>query len=374
VIDVGQALERESERFHQAPGARERLHRRRDRKRRNHRIGAAILGISISVATVGALFLGYRSVGVPVQNPPVGQNGRIVFARAVSDAGEDFVTFTANPDGSDERQLPGGASFQPKPRWSRDGREIAIAEPKATTAECPASLICAAIVVNVDTGAYYGVPWLMPGTWDVDCFLWSPDGTRLACSAVDDNGTNLSGIYAIRASDGGDPRRIAPCNECVPGGFSPDGSRIVFSIVDPDGTHGRGIYVVRLNGGGLHRLTPKGMILNAIDGGSWSPRDQIVFQARRGPDQNWSIWVVNADGSGLREILIPGCGGSTSDPDTAACRLPVWSPDGTKVLFSRARTRASVAGLYSVNADGSGLVQVTSNGFGDYQPDWGPHL
>jgi Tol biopolymer transport system component len=309
-----------------------------------------------------------------MENPPSGENGRIVFARAASRFSEGaFVTYTANPDGSDERQLPAGASFQPKPRWSPDGSKIAVTEPKTATSECPNGVTCTAIVVNVDTGGFYGVPWLMPGTWDVDCFPWSPDGTRLACGALDDNGTNLSGIYTIRASDGGDPKRITPCNECVPGDFSPDGRRLVFADTDQHGNVG--IFVVRLNGSGLHRVTPQGMSLNNADGGSWSPMaNQIVFQARSAPDQAWTIWVVNADGSGLRQIPISACGGSTSDTDAAACRLPAWSPDGMKILFSRrAPAQTSVAGIYEVNADGSGLVRITNNGLGDNQPDWGTH-
>jgi Tol biopolymer transport system component len=194
----------------------------------------------------------------------------------------------------------------------------------------------------------------------------------LACGAIDDNGTGLSGIYTIRAVDVGNPTRITPCDECSPGGFSPDGRRLVFSNTDPDGNVG--IFVVRLNGGGLHRVTPEGMLLNNIDGGSWSPRDQIVFQARRGPDQNWSIWVVNADGSGLHEVPIPACGGSISDQGSAPCRLPHWSPDGTRIVFSRrSPTQSLVAGIYSVGADGSGLARITTYGLGDYQPDWGTH-
>jgi len=373
VSDLGEALERETQRFVQRPGARHRLDRRRDRKLRNRRIGSAILAISISVATVGALFFGYRRAEVPAHNPPLGQSGRIAFARSQTRPGEgQGVVYTADPDGTDVRLLPGSDSYKPTPMWSPDGRRIAVTEPKTTGPGCPTGVVCAAVIVDVDTGSHRGVPWPMPGTWDVDCFPWSPDGTRLACGAVDDNGTGLTGLYTIRAADGGDPVRITHCVECGPGDFSPDGRRIVFAETAADGEVG--MFVVNIDGTSKHRITPKGMLLNGIDGGSWSSTgDRIVFQARR-PGENWSIWVVNADGSDLHELPVVGCGGALSDAGSAACRLPRWSPDGTKIVFVRRTTvRDAVAGIYTVNADGSGLAQIPNTGPGDNQPAWGNH-
>ena len=371
MIDVGEALERESHRFRQEPGASERLTRRRDRKRRNERVGAAAVAVSLSVALIGALMFGYRSRGVPSAPPGFVQNGRIAFSRWYSaDPGPIFVTYLANRDGSDVRRLPGGASWQPFPRWSPDGRQVAVTEPRAETPQCPKDVICTTVIVDVETGAYRGIPWTLPGTWDVDCFPWSPDATRLACGAIDDNGTDLSGIYTVRASDGGDPVRITPCGPCVPGDFSPDGRRLVFSSLDPDGH--LALFVVGLDGGGLRRITPEGMVPNGVDGGRWSPAgDRIVFQARKAPDRQYSIWVVNPEGGDLQQIPIEGCGGSLSAAGSGACRMPAWSPDGTKIVFSyRSQTETSVAGLYVVNADGSGLARLTNDGRDD-QPDWG---
>jgi Tol biopolymer transport system component len=373
VIDLGEALERESRRFVQEPGARQRLDRRRDRQVRNRRIGAALLAISISVATLGTLFLGYRRAEMPAHSPPLGQSGRIAFARSQTRPGEgEGVVYTADPDGSDVRLLAGSESWKPTPRWSPNGRQIAVNEPKPTASGCPTGVVCAAVIVDVDSGSFRGVPWPLPGTWDVDCSPWSPDGTRLACGAVDDNGTGLSGIYTIRSSDGADPVRIARCVECAPGDFSPDGRRIVFAETVADGEVA--MFVVNIDGTDRHRITSKGPLLNGIDGGSWSPTgDRIVFQARR-PGENWSIWVVNADGSDPHRLSILGCGGALSDAGSAACRLPRWSPDGAKIVFARRTTeRNPIAGVYTVNADGSGLVQIPNTGPGDNQPAWGTH-
>jgi hypothetical protein len=43
----------------------------------------------------------------------------------------------------------------------------------------------------------------------------------------------------------------------------------------------------------------------------------------------------------------------------------------TTIVFTRA-TKGTPSSIYTVNADGCGLSQVT-NARGDSQPDWGPH-
>src|SRR5262245_30353101 len=210
-----------------------------------------------AVVLTGALITAVIGVGgstAPTLAKSFGPNGRIVFARCITYTPEceDFVTYTANPDGSDMRLLPAGASSAPLPRWSPDGSEIALAEPQ--TPACPDGTICAAVVVNPDTGIYRELPWPLPGAWDVDCFVWSPDGTRLACGTLDDNGTDLSGIYTVRSSDGGDPEMIVPLRpgfSANPSDFSPDGKRLVYALSEEDSNVG--LFVAKVNGSADHR-------------------------------------------------------------------------------------------------------------------------
>jgi Tol biopolymer transport system component len=51
---------------------------------------------------------------------------------------------------------------------------------------------------------------------------------------------------------------------------------------------------------------------------------------------------------------------------------PGWSPDGTKIVFTRISANGTQENIYTLNADGSGLVQLTNTGWAD-QPDWGTH-
>ncbi|GEM_PF-104004 len=49
---------------------------------------------------------------------------------------------------------------------------------------------------------------------------------------------------------------------------------------------------------------------------------------------------------------------------------PVWSPDGTKVLFYSDQTGDRE--IFTLNADGSGLTQLTKSAGYDEDPDWSP--
>jgi Tol biopolymer transport system component len=100
----------------------------------------------------------------------------------------------------------------------------------------------------------------------------------------------------------------------------------------------------------------------------WSPDgSKIAYMVARPPgDQNpQEVWVMNADGSGKVQLT----------KDSLASRLPDWSPDGKQIVFSymvRDRPPPERIAIYGMNADGSGLHNVTSKRGGgiDYWPRW----
>lgn len=69
---------------------------------------------------------------------------------------------------------------------------------------------------------------------------------------------------------------------------------------------------------------------------------------------------MNADGSGKINLT------SNSAVDLS----PAWSPDGAKIVFSSDRDGDS--DIYTMDADGSNLVQVTNARYDEGQPDWQP--
>jgi Tol biopolymer transport system component len=51
---------------------------------------------------------------------------------------------------------------------------------------------------------------------------------------------------------------------------------------------------------------------------------------------------------------------------------PVWSPDGTQIVFSSGLDESSGMNLFVMNADGTGVTQLTHDGGGYNKPEWSP--
>jgi Tol biopolymer transport system component len=160
--------------------------------------------------------------------------------------------------------------------------------------------------------------------------------------------------------------------------IAPDGKRIVFtSVRDGD----LDLYSMRLDGSGVQRLTSE----PGYDGGAFYSPDSkmIVYRASRPADdaalgryrellakgliepRALEIWVMNADGSGKRQVTANG----------AANFAPFFTPDGKRIIFSSnlSDPKGRNFDIYLVNVDGSGLERVTYNdtfdGFPMFSPD-----
>jgi hypothetical protein len=144
--------------------------------------------------------------------------------------------------------------------------------------------------------------------------------------------------------------------------WSPDGSTLVYWAAS--GPAGAGLVTQAADGSAPPvRLTEGGSV---DDGDSvWSPDgEQIAFRRVSGPGSD--IYVMNADGSGVRALL--AVDGFEQDP--------TWSPDGTQLAFKSDRAGAAGAGnhVWVMGADGSNPVQLPTGaeGVDDSAPAWGP--
>ena len=85
----------------------------------------------------------------------------------------------------------------------------------------------------------------------------------------------------------------------------------------------------------------------------WSPDGtKILFRSSN------SLAVMNADGTGYSPL--PGTNASS----------PAWSPDGTRIAFSMGWGDQSEIFVYSLS--GGGSLQLTTNAKGDRDPAWSP--
>jgi hypothetical protein len=324
---------------------------------------------------ITTLALGFAGIGAPAQAKAPGPNGRIAFARQTAPPGNGHVSYTVNSDGSHLQQLFAGHSDFP--RWSPDGTQVSLGD-----MDCQFDGTCAAVIVDPDTGGTRVLPNPDPTQFSgVFCDTWSPDGARLACGAGGD-AAGVSGVYTIRSSDGGGLKKIVSCDvfgpgaECGPADYSPDGGQVL--LMGPDQNDETELFLVNLNGSGLHQITPDGTLVDGNDViASWSPSgNQILFGGHTDSDHRRSILIVSADGTGLHQVPIAGCGGPSSAPTSIACFDPGWSPDGTRIVFSQASVSSggfTVTNIYTANPDGSHVVQVThaSGGLEVTAADWG---
>jgi Tol biopolymer transport system component len=314
-----------------------------------------LITLALLVAGLAAI------VALPAAASPRGSNGKLVVNvdNSTTGTGQAYIV---NPDGTDQQLI---ADNTEAGQWSPDGRRIAVTlEDSGEQA-----------IYNVDTGSMtdLGLSTRYPDL-ALFCGVWSPDGSRLACEGFGQTDGSLNGVYTVRSSDGGDLQRVTsePNGDDCPSDYSPNGKRLV---VTRAGDTVAEIDTVKVDGSGLKQITPAGTDFDFCTG-SWSPQgNEIVYSAHVPDSDRSTIWVAESDGSGLHQIPVPGCGGDRSDPNSIGCSDPVWSPDGERIAFSRHTLLPDEQfDLYTVNADGSGLTQVTNTP--DLQEDggdWGTH-
>src|SRR5204862_8377 len=79
-----------------------------------------------------------------------------------------------------------------------------------------------------------------------------------------------------------------------------------------------------------------------------------------------ALFTVNADGTGLHQV-------TQRVPGTSWDFGPQWSPDRSKLVFYRADFNAKGDAVFTADADGSGEFQVTPWDLGAGNgPDWSP--
>ena len=176
---------------------------------------------------------------------------------------------------------------------------------------------------------------------------WSPDGTKLAFTRPGKGGGE--DVFIMNANGRAQRNLTRSSPDDANPDWAPDGSRVAYDV------GGTQIFASRADGTAMQRLLPGGFAP------SWSPNGLQVAYTQNVEPSNSEIFVANADGTGMQNLT----NATGYDDDGAA-----WSPDGTKIAFTR--FIGSAGEIFVMNADGSGLVNLTNDPSSDMDPTWSP--
>jgi TolB protein len=323
------------------------------------------------------------AVATPGPSPTIARakaEGQIVFA-GHKNASSPVQIYVENADGTDVRQLVVSDYDDQGPALSPDGRRVAF------TRYGPEGFAEGGVfVMNIDgTG-------LMQLDKDGEDVSWSSDGTQLvetrglfepsglgpynvALWIMDADGSNahqitLVGLRCVSLFNctGGVPGE--PGGQDNEGRWSPLGDRIAFLHDSYTSPETWSIFTSAIDGSDIRRVTPVGM---EVGNPHWSPDGtRIVFQSPKEPvstgEQN--LYVINADGTGLTQLTahLP-----SSASGAQGTFHPCWSPDGKLIVFSHyPGSSPDRASLYVMNADGSDLHLLAPSNLDQNGAEWGP--
>lgn len=280
--------------------------------------------------------------------------------------GEEWVVFqwvTATGEGiylvrrdgtGKHRIAEGSGTSQIHPDWSPDGMQLSFVAEVAGAATL--------WTINADgTGARQVFECEKPCNW-LSYTDWSPDGTAVYFG-MDANAaaTGIPSTFQVARWDvaTGTVTVVLEREDGMTAEqprISPDGKLLAYvRFKDPAiNSLGSAIFVAAVDGGKERQLSDWEMFGAYPD---WSPDGQIVFNTRdlgafQDTTEPANLYLVNADGSGLKQLTMFG-------PSETRATQPRWAPDGSGIVF----TKVDGAGfgerrLGWVAPDGSGLTPL----------------
>src|SRR5262249_33492102 len=260
-----------------------------------------------------------------------GKNGRITF---VSNLSGTYQLYTINPDGSDMRQitnLPPTENTIWTPDYSPDGQQIVFSHDMTGALEL--------YTINADGSGLTQV------THDGNGHLfarWSPDGHRFVL--MSGSPEKATTVITTMRTDGSDEVSLTddiPFESYQPE-YTPDGKQIVFA--SQAGGLVSAVWIMNADGSNKRRLTDAPLEAGGPDISPDGKR--VTFYSQQNTPRPAAVWVMNVDGSSQHRLTPLGL-------------YPIFSPDGTKLVF----TKGTLAGggpinLYTMNSDGTHVKKI----------------
>lgn len=182
---------------------------------------------------------------------------------------------------------------------------------------------------------------------------WSPDGQRITFVSDHKQGPRVFVIEVERGTTTAVTHASGDYRHPI---WSPDGRRIAFASTQ---VGVGGIYMVNADGSGLRSLT-RALGSDFYEGFDWSPDGRILAVVLR---RDGEIYLVDVD-TGLARRLTTGA---------RAASYPVaWSPDHRRIAYVSSRHGNHV--VYVTDIDGTALIKMTGDAAHDgaYGVAWSP--
>jgi len=168
---------------------------------------------------------------------------------------------------------------------------------------------------------------------------FTPDGKTIFMDC--ENGPNgYADLFSMKA-EGGGVVNLTNSNDNIEAYpvVAPNGKKVAYTFAWPGGFE---IYTMDLDGSDRKPVTSRSL----DESPAWSPDSKkIAFDSLR---SGWNIWVVNADGTGLKQV--------TKFSGRIAIS-PVFSPDGKSIAFSTIAAGTAWE-IWVVGVDGSNPHKV----------------
>ena len=142
--------------------------------------------------------------------------------------------------------------------------------------------------------------------------------------------------------------------------WSPDGTKIIF-ISSKDNDNGSEIYTINSDGTNLIRINHN---TRGESNPIFSPNGtKILFSSEVNDIAH--LYTMNIDGT--NETKITNFTNGTNPVWTGEAS---WSPDGTKIIFISSKDNDNGSEIYTINSDGTNLIRINHNTRGESNPTW----